>query len=160
MSEKQSAWTRHNLVKQLALVLSAETRRMSAQAVQELLLGLAEEALSGRAWVVCVEAAEWPPPQSLPRELDGRSVCTRPGTALYATAAQLSAEVRLVAHAHAQAQRAPRLPGRAGGAASGRRRRVAGGAVARARAGRVRTSLSFVSTGHFEGSRGGHLPSR
>ncbi|MGO9191647.1 MAG: hypothetical protein ACLP8X_24760, partial [Streptosporangiaceae bacterium] len=40
---------------------------------------------------------------------DGRSVCTRPGTARYATAAQLSAEERLVAHA--QARRAPRLPG-------------------------------------------------
>ena len=111
VSEKQSAWTRHDLVKQLALVMPAESRRMSGRAARELLLGLAEEALSGRGGdVVCLEAPEWPPlPASLRRELDGRSVYTRPGTARYATAAQLSAEERLVAHA--QARRAPRLPG-------------------------------------------------
>ena len=111
VSEKQSAWTRHDLVKQLALVMPAESRRMSAQAARELLLGLTEEALSGRMGdVVCLEAPEWPPlPASLRRELDGRSVYTRPGVARYATAAQLSAEERLVAHA--QARRAPRLPG-------------------------------------------------
>jgi hypothetical protein len=111
VSEKQSAWTRHDLLKQLALVTPAETRRMSPQAAQELLLGLAEEALSGRGGdVVWLDAPEWPPlPQSLRRELDGRSVYTRPGTMRYATAAQLSAEERLVAHA--QTQGAPRLPG-------------------------------------------------
>ncbi|MGH2843262.1 MAG: ATP-dependent DNA helicase, partial [Solirubrobacteraceae bacterium] len=83
---------------------------MSSQAAQELLLGLADEALSERTGeVVCLEAPEWPPlPQTLRRELDGRSVYTRPGTARYATAAQLSAEERLVAHA--QTQGAPRLP--------------------------------------------------
>ena len=86
-------WTRHDLLKQLALVMPAQTRQMNPQAAQELLLGLAEEALSGRAGdVVCLEAPEWPPlPRSLRRELDGRSVYTRPGTARYATAAQLSA---------------------------------------------------------------------
>jgi TrwC relaxase len=80
VSEKQSAWTRHDLVKQLALVMPAESRQMSAKAAQELLLGLAEEALSGRGGeVVCLEAPEWPPlPASLRRELDGRSVYTRP----------------------------------------------------------------------------------
>ena len=110
VSEKQPAWTRHDLVKQLALVMPAEARRMSAQAARELLLGLAEEALSGRMGdVACLEAPEWPPlPASLRRELDGRSVYTRPGTARYTTATQLSAEERLVAHA--QARRAPRLP--------------------------------------------------
>ena len=78
---------------------------------QELLFGLAEEALSGRSGeVVCLEAPEWPPlPPSLRRELDGRSIYTRPGVARYATAAQLSMEERLVAHAQTQA--ALRLPG-------------------------------------------------
>jgi hypothetical protein len=111
VSAKQPAWTRHDLVKQLALVMPPESRRMSAQAARELLLGLTEEALSGRGGdVVCLEAPEWPPlPASLRRELDGRSVYTRPGVARYATAVQLSAEERLVAHA--QARRAPRLPG-------------------------------------------------
>ena len=111
VSDKHPAWTRHDLLKQLALVLPAETRQMSPEEAQELLLGLAEEALSGRTGeVVCLEAPEWPPlPASLRRELDGRSVYSRPGVARYATAAQLSLEERLVAHA--QTQGAPRVPG-------------------------------------------------
>jgi hypothetical protein len=86
-----------------------ETRRMDATTAQELLHGLADEAISGRAGdVMCVEAPQWPPlPASLRRELDGRSVYTRPGVARYATAAQLSMEDKLVAQAQAQA--APRL---------------------------------------------------
>src|SRR5690242_6904130 len=111
VSAQHPAWTRHDLLKQLALVLPPQTRQMDSQEAQELLLGLAEEALSGRTGdVVCLEAPEWPPlPASLRRELDGRSVYTRPGTARYATAAQLSLEDKLLAQA--QAQGAPRLPG-------------------------------------------------
>jgi hypothetical protein len=84
---------------------------MSPEEARELLLGLAEEALSGRdGQVVCLEAPEWPPlPASLRRQLDGRSIYTRPGVARYATAAQLSMEERLVAHAQTQA--APRVRG-------------------------------------------------
>jgi hypothetical protein len=84
---------------------------MSPQAARELLLGLAEEVLSGRTReVVCLEAPEWPPlPASLRRQLDGRSVYTRPGTTRYATTAQLTLEDSLVAHA--QTQGAPRVPG-------------------------------------------------
>jgi conjugative relaxase-like TrwC/TraI family protein len=111
VSDKHPAWTRHDLLKQLALVMPPETRQMSAQAAQELLVGLADETLSGRTGdAVCLEAPEWPPlPRSLRRELDGRSVYTRPGITQYATAAQLSMEDKLVAHA--QTQGAPRLPG-------------------------------------------------
>ena len=111
VSDQHPAWTRHDLLKQLALVLPAETRQMSPEEAQELLFGLAEEALSGRSGeVVCLEAPEWPPlPASLRRELDGRSIYSRPGVARYATTAQLSLEERLVAHA--QTQGAPRLPG-------------------------------------------------
>jgi hypothetical protein len=110
VSDRHPAWTRHDLLKQLALVMPPETRHMDAQAAQELLLGLAEEALSGQAGeVVCLEAPQWPPlPGSLRRELDGRSVYTRPGVARYATAAQLSMEDKLIAQAQAAA--APRLP--------------------------------------------------
>ena len=111
VSDKHPAWTRHDLLKQLALVMPPETRQMSPEEARELLFGLAEEAMSGRtAEVVCLEAPEWPPlPAPLRRELDGRSVYTRPGVTRYATAAQLSMEERLVAHA--QSQGAPRLPG-------------------------------------------------
>jgi conjugative relaxase-like TrwC/TraI family protein len=57
VSEKRSAWTRHDLLKQLALVMPTESRRMSPQAAQELLLGLAEEIFSGRTGdVVCLDA--------------------------------------------------------------------------------------------------------
>jgi hypothetical protein len=59
VSEKHPAWTRHDLLKQLALVLPPETRQMSPEEAQELLLGLAEEALSGRSGeVMCLEAPE------------------------------------------------------------------------------------------------------
>ena len=111
VSDRHPAWTRHDLLKQLALVMPPETRQMSPKAARELLLGLAEEGLSGRTGeVVCLEAPEWPPlPASLRRELDGRSIYSRPGAARYSTAAQLTLEDRLVAHA--QAQDAPRLPG-------------------------------------------------
>jgi hypothetical protein len=111
VSDKHPAWTRHDLLKQLALVMPPETRQMSPEEARELLLGLAEEALSGRTGeVVCLEAPEWPPlPPSLRRQLDGSSVYTRPGVARYATAAQLTLEGKLVAHA--QTQGAPRLPG-------------------------------------------------
>jgi len=111
VSGQHPAWTRHDLLKHLALALPPETQQMSPEEARELLLGLAEEALSGRTGeVVCLEAPEWPPlPPSLRRELDGRSVYSRPGVARYTTAAQLTLEERLVAHA--QAQGAPRLPG-------------------------------------------------
>ena len=111
VSAQHPAWTRHDLIKQLALVLPAETRQMSPEEAQVLLLGLAEEALSGRSGeVVCLEAPEWPPlPASLRRTLDGRSVYSRPGVARYATTAQLTLEERLVAHA--QKQSAPRVRG-------------------------------------------------
>jgi AAA domain/TrwC relaxase len=110
VSDKHPAWTQHDLLKQLALVMPAETRHMGAEAAHELLLGLAEEAISSRAGqVMCLEAPQWPPlPPSLRRELDGRSVYTRPGVARYATAAQLSMEDKLIAQA--QANHAPRLP--------------------------------------------------
>ena len=111
VSDKHPAWTRHDLLKQLALMMPPDTRRMSPSAAQQLLLDMADEALSGRTGdVVCLEVPEWPPlPRSLRRELDGRSVYTRPGVTRYATAAQLSLEERLVTYA--QAQGAPRLPG-------------------------------------------------
>ena len=110
VSEKKPTWTRHELIKQLALVMPARTRQLTPGAAQTLLLGLADEALSGKIEdVVSLEAPQWPPlPDSLRRQLDGRSVCTRPGTERYATAAQLSADERLVAQA--QKQSAPSMP--------------------------------------------------
>jgi conjugative relaxase-like TrwC/TraI family protein len=42
VSAKHPAWTRHDLVRQLALVMPAETRQMNPEAAQALLLGLAD----------------------------------------------------------------------------------------------------------------------
>jgi AAA domain len=110
VSDKHPAWTRHDLLKQLALMMPPETRHMDGEVAHALLAGLTEEAISGRLGeVVCLEAPQWPPlPASLRRELDGRSVHTRPGAARYATAAQLAMEDKLIAQAQAHA--APRLP--------------------------------------------------
>src|ERR1019366_9175162 len=44
VTAKQSTWTRHDLLKQLSVVMPAQTRTMNPQAAQELLFGLAEEA--------------------------------------------------------------------------------------------------------------------
>ncbi len=112
VSAKHPVWTRHDLLKQLALIMPAETRQMSPQAAQALLLGLSEEAVSGRTGeMVCLEAPQWPPlPASLRHQLDGCSVYSRPGAAArYATTTQLALEEHAVAHA--QTQGAPRLPG-------------------------------------------------
>jgi hypothetical protein len=91
---------------------------MSLQAAQELLLGLAEEALSGRSGdVVRLEAPEWPPlPPSLRRDLDGRQ-------RLYA------AKHRAVRHRRAAVGRGAAgtaAARRAGGAAPGRRHGAGG----------------------------------
>ena len=74
VSEKNPAWTRHDLLKQLALVMPPQTRHMDAAAAQQLLVGLAEEALSGRAGdVVCLEAPEWPPLPAVAAPRAGRA---------------------------------------------------------------------------------------
>jgi AAA domain/TrwC relaxase len=109
VTEKHSTWTRHDLLKHLALIMPTETRRLAPGAAQALLAGLADQALSGQIGdVVCLEAPQWPPlPAALRRSLDGRSIYTRPGTARYATAGQPSAEERLIVQA--QARGAPHL---------------------------------------------------
>ena len=104
-----STWTRADFVKQLALVLPVQTRRMAPEAAVTLLHKLADEALAGSVeQVVCLDAPEWPPlPDYLRRELDGRSVYTRPGTTRYATRVQLALEEQLLQEA--QRQGAPHL---------------------------------------------------
>ena len=54
---------------------------MEPAAVVALLHDMTDRALAGEAeQVVCLDAPEWPPtPEYLRRELDGRSVYTRPG---------------------------------------------------------------------------------
>jgi len=76
---------------------------MTPDARQDLLIALTQEALGVDFGVVCLEAPEWPPvPRSLIRDLDGRSVYTRPGTTRYATRGQLDMEERMCQQAQCQ----------------------------------------------------------
>jgi hypothetical protein len=109
ISRQKSTWTRFDLIKRIGHALPAEARRLTPDAAHQLVLELAERALSGEIEdVACLDAPEWPPlPASLRRDLDGRTVYTRPGTSRYATRVQLSLEERLLADAQRHA--APRL---------------------------------------------------
>lgn len=107
IAESKSSWTRADLMRALSWSMGDKFSGMKGKDRQALLVTLAEQAISGE-YVATLEAPEWPPvPQSLIRDLDGRSVFTRPGSTRYATQGQLSAEDRLVQ----QAQRtgAPKL---------------------------------------------------
>ncbi len=96
-----STWTRADLMREMADCMPLEVHRMEPAAVVGLLHEMTDRALVGEAeQVVCLDAPEWPPtPEYLRRELDGRSVYTRPGTSRYATQVQLSREEQLVATA-------------------------------------------------------------
>jgi hypothetical protein len=105
---KHSTWTRSDVMKYLGRAMGPQFAAMAPGERQDLLFRLTGQALGGDG-VRCLEAPEWPPVrQQLRRDLDGRSVYTRPGTARYATAGQLEMEGELIQQA--QTQGAPRLP--------------------------------------------------
>jgi conjugative relaxase-like TrwC/TraI family protein len=109
VQEAHSTWTRADLLRELASSLPAGAHALPPDEAVALLHQLADRAVAGETErVVCLEAPEWPPlPGQLRRDLDGRSVYTRPGTARYATHLQLSREEQLLADA--QRQGAPAL---------------------------------------------------
>ncbi|HKB46457.1 MAG TPA: relaxase domain-containing protein, partial [Ktedonobacterales bacterium] len=105
---QHSTWTRSDLMRALSWSMGQPFAGMTPQAHHELLEQMTGQALSVDFGVACLEAPEWPPvPQQLRRELDGRSVYTRPGTTRYATRGQLSMEERMCQQA--QRQGAPSL---------------------------------------------------
>ncbi len=107
VQREHSTWTRADLIRHLGWSMGPEFAAMEPRARQDLLLSLAGQALRSDE-VRCLEAPQWPPaPEQLRRELDGRSVYTRPGTARYATAGQLDMEEQLVRQA--QREGAPAL---------------------------------------------------
>src|SRR5262249_28421877 len=92
----RSTWTRADLMRSIAWSMGQEFCGMTPDARQALLEQLTEQAPGVDRGVVCLEAPEWPPvPRSLIRDLDGRSVYTRPGTFRYATRGQLAMEERM-----------------------------------------------------------------
>ena len=93
---KNSTFTRSELMKNLAWAMGQEFAHLSPGAWHELLEQMTDQALGVEHGVECLEAPEWPTvPRSLVRELDGRSVYTRPGVTRYATRGQLSMEQRM-----------------------------------------------------------------
>jgi hypothetical protein len=93
---RNSTWTRSQLMKNLAWAMGQDFAHLSPEAWHELLDQMTGQALCGEHGVECLEAPEWPPvPRSLVRDLDRRSVYTRPGVTLYATRGQLSMEQRM-----------------------------------------------------------------
>jgi conjugative relaxase-like TrwC/TraI family protein len=104
----KSTWNPSDLMRSIAWSMGQEFSGMPPAARQDLLVAMTGQALSPDFGVVCLEAPEWPPvPRSLIRDLDGRSVYTRPGTTRYATRGQLDMEERLCQQA--QRQGAPAL---------------------------------------------------
>jgi hypothetical protein len=92
----RSTWTGADLMRSIAWSMGQEFYGLTPDGRQALLEQLTERALGVDHGVVCLEAPEWPPaPRSLIRELDGRSVYTRPGAIRYATRGQLAMEERM-----------------------------------------------------------------
>jgi len=92
----RSTWTRSDLMRAIAWSMGQDFCGMTPDARQDLLVQMTEQALGVDLGVVCLEAPEWPPvPRSLIRDLDGRSVYTRPGVTRYATRGQLAMEERM-----------------------------------------------------------------
>jgi hypothetical protein len=93
---KNSTWTRSELMKNLAWAMGQDFAHLNPDARQVLLEQMTDQALGVEHGVECLEAPEWPAvPRPLLREMDGRSVYTRPGVTRYATRGQLSMEQRM-----------------------------------------------------------------
>jgi TrwC relaxase/AAA domain len=105
---EHSTWTRADLMRALSWSMGQPFAHLTPAAHHELLEQLTGQALGVNYGVVCLETPEWPPaPRSLIRDLDGRSVYTRPGVTKYATRGQLAMEERMCQQA--QRQGAPAL---------------------------------------------------
>jgi len=103
----RATWTRAELMRHIGNAMP--TGNSLPEVAVALLNQLTDRALASEfEQVVPMDAPEWPAlPGYLRREIDGRSVYTRPGTRRYATRVQLSAEERLLTAARADS--APHL---------------------------------------------------
>lgn len=109
VSAKHSAWTRGQLCGELADVMPPSVAALPPAEAMALMVEMADRAIAGEVQpVVCLDAPDFPDlPAELVRDLDGRSVFTRPGVSKYATEVQISREEKLLADAQAEA--APRI---------------------------------------------------
>jgi hypothetical protein len=106
---QHATWGRAELMREVSRALPGDARQMDPEASVRLVCDVTERALRGEfGRVVSLDAPEWPAlPDYLRRDLDGRSVYTRPGTERFATHVQLSLEQQLIEDA--QRHGAPHL---------------------------------------------------
>ena len=134
---KHAAWNRGQLCGELADCLPASIAELEPAAAMALALDMANRIIAGEVQpVVCLDAPDLMAPPVLRRDLDGRSIFTRPGVSRYATEVQLSREEKLLERARQEG--APRLSRAQAAQPLARAARAAGRAAARA-GGRGRT---------------------
>ena len=105
---KHAAWNRGQLCGELADCLPASIANLEPAAAIALALDMANRIIAGEVQpVVCLDAPDMMAPPVLRRDLDGRSIFTRPGVSRYATEVQLSREEKLLERA--RQEDAPRL---------------------------------------------------
>ena len=98
VQERHSTFTRADLMREIADSMPAEAHAMAPADSVALVHQLTDRALTGEAGhVMSLDAPEYPQvPGYLRRELDGRSVYTRPGITKYATGVQITREKQLL----------------------------------------------------------------
>ena len=98
VQEHHSTWIRADLMREIADSMPPEAHAMAPADSVALVGRLTDRALAGEAGqVMSLDAPEYPQvPGYLRRELDGRSVYSRPGTERYATSVQITREKELL----------------------------------------------------------------
>ena len=98
VQEHHTTWIRADLMREIADSMPAEAHAMAPADSVALVNQLTDRAIAGEAGqVMSLDAPEYPQvPGYLRRELDGRSVYTRPGTTRYATSVQIAREKELL----------------------------------------------------------------
>ena len=98
VQEHKTTWIRADLMREIADSMPAEAHGMAPADAVALVGQLTDRAIAGEAGqVMSLAAPEYPQvPGYLRRELDGRSVYTRPGTDRYATSVQITREKELL----------------------------------------------------------------
>ena len=96
--QAKTTWLRADLMREIADAMPAEAHAMAPDDAVALVGQLTDRAIAGEAGqVMSLDAPEYPQvPGYLRRELDGRSVYTRPGTTKYATSVQIAREQELL----------------------------------------------------------------
>ena len=98
VQEHKTTWIRADLMREIADSMPAEAHGMAPADAVALVGQLTDRAIAGEAGqVMSLAAPEYPQvPGYLRRELDGRSVYSRPGTERYATSVQVAREKDLL----------------------------------------------------------------